>query len=423
MLDGTPGGATIPHKVDNRSGSSRVWAECREHVCAAPWPAFEDTKRHVTDQPRRRSRQRLRSRSSPGRCPGMDNTTDSQNPARVVTTGTAAAVRKAAKAQRLGVAEASADQDTRREDRDAARTWLATYVPKDVDARTWSAIRDFVVECVERLVEEHEVTHEAVRRTYIRSLVMLACYCRSTHQALQVATALDPYTVNQFATAAKKSAPESAATYQSRLRYLGELLNPSPLWERPAPVARRSVAVPYSLSELAVLRSRIAHNSPARRRGGEGLMTLGLGAGLDGRWAAEVTKEDVLQDIDGFSIVVDDRIVPVLHAYENALGRLLEQTPDEGLLVGGQASGKNAANAIAGRVQLGQACPALNAGRVRSTWLVTHLALGTRLPELAAAAGMVGVTTLSDLLEFVPPLACPIETSYADAVAMLRGPR
>jgi hypothetical protein len=355
----------------------------------------------------------------------MDNASHEQNPARVVTTGTEAATRKATKSHGLPVTETSSkhEQDARREDREAAHAWLATYVPKDVDARTWGAIRDFVVECVERLVEEHDVTHTALRRTYIRSLIMLACYCRDTHQALQVATALDPYTVNQFAAAMKKSAPESAATYQSRLRYLGELLNPSPLWERPTPVARRSVAVPYSVPELAVLQSRIAHNTPERRRGGEGLMTLGLGAGLDGRWAAKVFKEDVLHDGDGFSIVVNGRLVPVLHAYDEDLEQLLDQTPDRGLVVGGQASGKNAANAIAGRLQLGQACPALNAGRLRSTWLVTHLTLGTRLPELAAAAGMVGVTTLSDLLEFVPPLVGSIQASFPDAVAMLRGPR
>lgn len=353
----------------------------------------------------------------------MANASHEQNPVRVVTTGAEAAARKAAKSQRLPVIEASSnDPDARRRDREAAHAWLATHVPKDVDARKWGAIRDFVVECVERLVEEHDVTHTALRRTYIRSLTMLACYCRDTHQALQVATALDPYTVNQFAAAMKNSSPESAATYQSRLRHIGELLNPSPLWERPAPVARRSVAVPYSLSELAVLRSRIAHNTPARRRGGEGLMTLGLGAGLDGRWAPKVFKEDVVHDGDGFSIVLAGRIVPVLHAYDDDLEKLLDQTPDGGLVVGGKASGKNAANAIAGRLQMGHACPALNAGRLRSTWLVTHLSLGTRLPELAAAAGMVGVTTLSDLLEFVPQFSGPTQ-SYADAVAILRGPR
>ena len=40
----------------------------------------------------------------------------------------------------------------------------------------------------------------------------------------------------------------------------------------------------------------------------------------------------------------------------------------------------------------------------RSTWLVTHLAAGTRLPELAAAAGLDGVGVLSELLAYVPAL-------------------
>lgn len=355
----------------------------------------------------------------------MDNTSHEQNPARVVTTGAEAAARKAAQSHCLPVSETSNEREpeARREDREAAHAWLATYVPKDLDTRTWVSIRGFVVECVERLVEEHDVTHNALRRTYIRSLILLAAYCRDTHQALQVATALDPYTVNQFAAGLKRSAPESAATYQSRLRRLGEMLNPSPLWERPTPVARRSVAVPYSVTDLAVLASHIAKNTPERRRGGEGLMTLGLGAGLDGRWAAKVTTEDVVRDADGFSIAVEGRIVPFLHAYDDDLERLLSATSDGGLLVGGCAINKNAANAIASRLRLGENCPPLNASRLRSTWLVTHLTLATRLPELAAAAGMVGVTTLSDLLEFVAPLAGPIQASYPDAVAMLRGPR
>ncbi len=59
--------------------------------------------------------------------------------------------------------------------------------------------------------------------------------------------------------------------------------------------------------------------------------------------------------------------------------------------------------------------PKLSASRLRSTWLVTHLAMGTRLPELARAAGLQGVTVLSDLLPFVPAI------DEATAVEMLRG--
>jgi hypothetical protein len=54
---------------------------------------------------------------------------------------------------------------------------------------------------------------------------------------------------------------------------------------------------------------------------------------------------------------------------------------------------------------------------MRSTWLLTHLTLGTRLPELARAAGLYGVTVLSDLLRYVPAL------DEAQVAAMLRGVR
>jgi hypothetical protein len=60
-------------------------------------------------------------------------------------------------------------------------------------------------------------------------------------------------------------------------------------------------------------------------------------------------------------------------------------------------------------------CPKFSASRLRSTWLVTHLAMGTRLPELARAAGLRGVTVLSDLVEFVPAL------KDEEAQAVLRG--
>ena len=53
--------------------------------------------------------------------------------------------------------------------------------------------------------------------------------------------------------------------------------------------------------------------------------------------------------------------------------------------------------------------------RLRSTWLLTHLVMGTRLPELCRAAGLLGVTVLSDLLEHVEPL------NNERAAAMLRG--
>lgn len=368
-------------------------------------------------------RRRLRSRPVFGPCLGMDNTNKNQ-PERVVTTGTPATERRDHQTARLGTydyASLPSSAETTSLDGEAAHEWLAGYAPTDLEDKTWRAVRGFVVECAARLIDEHAVSHGALRRKYVRALTKLARYCRSTHQQLSIKTALDPYTVDQFAAAVATVEPASAATYQSHLRYIGERLCPSPLWERPTPVGRRTVAAPYSQAALEALESQIARNTDERRRGGQGLMYLGAGAGLDGRWAAKVEKTDVLRDADGLYIAVDGRIVPVLRSYEERLEELLAETPDGGLIVGGAATHKNAANEIANRLKLDPGCPKLNTGRLRSTWIVTHLALGTRLPELAEAAGTVGITTFSDLLEFVPPLNDSPRASERAARNLLRG--
>src|SRR5260370_12198355 len=69
------------------------------------------------------------------------------------------------------------------------------------------------------------------------------------------------------------------------------------------------------------------------------------------------------------------------------------------------------------KFKVGHGHPALSAARLRSTWLVHHLTVGTRLPELMRAAGLTGVTVLSDLLADVPVL------EDEQAAVMLRGGR
>jgi hypothetical protein len=82
----------------------------------------------------------------------------------------------------------------------------------------------------------------------------------------------------------------------------------------------------------------------------------------------------------------------------------LAETAGGDFLVGGSSRARNRAGALAASVVVGNGSAHFSASRLRSTWLVTHLAMGTRLPELAQAAGFQGVTVLSDLLPFVPAL-------------------
>ncbi len=110
------------------------------------------------------------------------------------------------------------------------------------------------------------------------------------------------------------------------------------------------------------------------------------------------------------------RVVPVLADFQDeALD--LAATAGNDFLVGGRSTSKNRTCALVARLIVGHDQPRFSPSRFRSTWLLSHLKAGTRLPELAQAAGVRDVRVLSDLLEHVPPMG-ELET-----VEMLRGVR
>ena len=167
-------------------------------------------------------------------------------------------------------------------------------------------------------------------------------------------------------------------------------------------MARRQVAVPYTQREIDGLDGPLRGAADAGSgAGGSGPAGVGAGAGLDGRWVASVAADDVTSDRGRCLVRVGEpsaRVVPVLAGWEDEVLDLAEPRP-------GPSSWSVAARRPAtgpGRWRRrwwsAHGRPRLSASRLRSTWLVTHLTMGTRLPELAAAAGLQGVTVLSDLL-------------------------
>ena len=147
------------------------------------------------------------------------------------------------------------------------------------------------------------------------------------------------------------------------------------------------------------------------------LVALGAGAGLDGRWCTRIRPSDVSRADSGLLVRVgppQPRIVPVLAAFEGDLAELARGPADE-FLVGGTSVSKSRASNLVARLDWPPGLPRLSTGRLRSTWLLHHVTAGTRLPELAGAAGLVGVAVLGDLLQFVSPLP------HREAQRLLRG--
>lgn len=291
---------------------------------------------------------------------------------------------------------------------------LDAYQPKGISPAAWSQVRPFVTACGSRLSLRH--TASDVRTA--RVLARLAAWCTAEGIALDPELALDPETVERFVCQGVADTP-SRATYRSVLRRVGPLLTATAPWEaRPAALARRHVAPPYSEAELARLRAAARMQAtPGRVRAARALLALGAGAGLDGRWIARVSAADVVVGSTSVQIRVGEpspRVVAVLADWEREIVDLAA-TAGSSFLVGGRSTAKNRAGSLAASLDVGHGGPKFSTPRLRSTWLVHHLRLGTRLPELTRAAGLAGITVLSDLLEHVIPLA------EAEAVEMLRG--
>jgi hypothetical protein len=280
--------------------------------------------------------------------------------------------------------------------------WLEHYKPTTVDVHRWVSLRSFVLSGVGAL----EPQGRSIAARYARALTRLADWCATQGLALDLEIVLDPDSVERFIATLPRN--QSTATYRADLRRIGRRLTERAPWEPlPEPVSRRAVAPPYSPEELASLRRFAANQSTAeRRRRATALIALGAGAGLDGRWCTKIKPQDLRRTASELMVRVGapcPRIVPVLASFEADLENLRLSSADE-VVVGGAYHLKNRASDLAARLDRAPGCPRLSSSRLRSTWLVHHLILGTRLPELAEAAGLAGVTVLSDLLEFVPRL-------------------
>jgi hypothetical protein len=130
-----------------------------------------------------------------------------------------------------------------------------------------------------------------------------------------------------------------------------------------------------------------------------------------------VAARDISRFASGVRVRVGDPVargVVVLAEWENEVQELAATAGDE-FLVGGYSTSARRTGHLTAELIVPTGHPRLAPARLRSTWLVTHLRAGTRMPELRQAAGLSGVTVLSDLLDWVDLVGDDV------AAVMLRG--
>lgn len=331
-------------------------------------------------------------------------------------------------------------------------SWLPSYAPQGPSWRStpanrrtladWEKVSGFVRATIVRYVQVHGSVSVKSAQVLTRTVAELALFAAEQGTTVSTSAVLNHRTVQQFDEAlsaalrarlknlssADRERAESAgrvtiATQVGRVRKVAQTVNPRGDWPKASQRRPRYITPPYTPDQVALLEDQIARNSRLARRNGEAFLVLGLGAGLDGRWVTKVRDEHVEDHGDeGLVVNVPGRAIPVLRAYEERLRALLADTPEGGLVYGGKAVHKNAAGEAVARIRLDPRGPQLDLGRLRATWLVTHLTAGTRVPELMVAAGVESMTAISDMAEFVPPLDSRPARCAVAVREMLRGP-
>jgi hypothetical protein len=206
------------------------------------------------------------------------------------------------------------------------------------------------------------------------------------------------------------AAQGSRATLRSTLWRMTEILNPTEAGASHRPIPRSVPTAPYSKTEIAELYSWAKTQRTARRRRDALiLLTLGLGAGLATRELLEVTTGDISHTLsaDGrprANVVVwrdRPRIVPIRPVWIRILVGVLDDLKD-----GDWAFRPGRTGTSPGQVTdfLTRSRTALDVrpARMRTTWLVQHLADGTPEHELLRISGLRNYAALDKLIQFLP---------------------
>jgi hypothetical protein len=193
--------------------------------------------------------------------------------------------------------------------------------------------------------------------------------------------------------------------YRSILMRISEVLLPE---DHPIPMTAlnaRTSQPPYSKKEMEHFRRwALGQTTSIRRHKAMVMLALTAGAGMKSAEIGMVVREDV--HIDQHGIVVSirgafPRQVPLIGEWEQWLSNVVESVPD-GAPVFGTANRINSKNMLSSFTASTTGL-APRSDRLRATWVIHHLTVGTPMKEFLRACGVKKLENLSRYLEYIEP--------------------
>ncbi|MEX6430103.1 hypothetical protein [Ferrimicrobium acidiphilum] len=215
----------------------------------------------------------------------------------------------------------------------------------------------------------------------------------------------------------------SRGTYRSRLLRARQTLldaEGAGVHFDPTPLSPADPMRLYSLQELSALHTWASgQHTVTRRRDAATLLALGAGAGLASEDIVRLKTDDIT--IDGLGVLLKvtgrrARLVPVLETWEQPIIDAVMAIGPGLPVFGAQRTSFNN-NAVSNLVARSSGVgikPSLQ--RLRVTWILHHLNVGTPVPHLMKAAGIETLDAFDRYLRFLPE---PDANEFRTA---LRGP-
>jgi integrase len=201
--------------------------------------------------------------------------------------------------------------------------------------------------------------------------------------------------------------PATRRTLRTNLRALAHALEAYPQ-PAPVPLARERAKRPYSPTEIAgFLGLAGAQSTHARRMRASALICLGAGAGLITGELRHVRGSDIVERSGGLLVQVGGaraRAVPVLERYHERLLAAVAFAGERYAIGGRDPDRRNVTDTLSRALSTDSSLPRLQAGRLRSTWLMEcaeRIALGAFMH----AAGISCSQRLGDLAAQLPAVS------------------
>jgi hypothetical protein len=274
---------------------------------------------------------------------------------------------------------------------------VARYAPRSLSGSAGA----FAREVVAGAAPENAVRAKAL----LFAAGRLASFGESVGLALAGEALLCEAVIERFVIEGCRSmSPATRRTLRTNLRWLARSMERYP---QPAPVAlvRERAKRPYWLAQIdGYLRLADAQSTRARGLRASALVCLGAGAGVIAGELRHVRGIDVVARSGGVLVLVAGaraRSVPVSERYHERLLQAAAFAGDRYLIGGRDPDRRNVTDALCQALSTDSSLPRLQAGRLRSTWLM-QCAQAIGLGVFMHAAGISCSQRLGDLAAQLP---------------------